>query len=337
VNIYRKRFFGLSVIIGVAAGILAFANTAHALDLQGHRGARGLMPENTLPAFAKALSIGVSTLELDLGVTIDNQVVVFHNNHLAPELVRGPDGKWLSSGGDAVHAMTLSDIKTFDVGRLNPDSKYAARYPNQMAIDGTRIPILAEVFELVNKSGNTTVRFNIETKLNPHKPSVTPSPQDFVEAVLKVVNAYGMDTRTTIQSFDWRTLQEVQRRAPKISTAYLTASQRWLDTIEAGKPGPSPWMATFDVDDFEGSIQQAIKAAGGTIWSPFHREVDRTAVEAAHKIGLKVKVWTVNKPARMIEMIDMGVDGIITDFPDVLRKVMKDRDMTLPISSPVTP
>ncbi len=166
---------------------------------------------------------------------------------------------------------------------------------------------------------------------------ITPGPAAFAQAVLDNVADLGMTGRVTIQSFDWRTLQEVQRREPAMPTSYLTAQQRWLDNIRAGKPGPSPWTAGFDIDDFGGSVPRLVKAAGGRVWSPFHREVDAAQIAEAHRLGLAVKVWTVNKPARMNALIDMGVDGIITDYPDRLRQVLKARGMRPPVSTPVDP
>ncbi len=327
-----------SLLIGViVTQIMGSAGAAFSFDLQGHRGARGLAPENTLVGFAKALEIGVSTLELDLAVTKDNVVVVVHNQHLEPELVRDAAGNWLSESGPAVHSLTLAALKQYDVGRLDPKTRYGQRYSTQAPADGARVPTLAEVFALVNKSGNDIVQFNIETKINPEKPDLSPSPRDFAQAVLKVIKEFGFESRVTLQSFDWRILQIVQELEPIISTSYLTASQRWTDNVKLGEPGPSPWLAGFDIDNFGGSIPQAVKTAGGAIWSSYHREVTAENVQAAHDLGLLVKVWTVNDRKQMEYLIDLKVDGIITDYPDVLRDVMAARGMPLPPSTPVKP
>ena len=142
---------------------------ASTFDLQGHRGARGLMPENTLPAFAKALEIGVTTLELDTNITKDGVVVITHDPVLNPDLARLPDGKWLEMPADKgpyIFSLSYAELQKFDVGRIKPGTKYAERYPEQQSVDGTRIPRLADLFALVRKSGNENVRFNIETKLS---------------------------------------------------------------------------------------------------------------------------------------------------------------------------
>jgi len=320
---------------GFMAGLIGLTSVVYGFDLQGHRGARGLMPENTLPGFATALAIGVTTLELDLAVTGDSQVVVIHNPRFEPEIARHANGEWLQQSSPSINSMSLETVKSYDVGRLNPARKYAQRYPEQLALDGTPVPTLAEVFELVNKSGNRSVRFNIEIKINPEKPQLTLPPKEFAEAVIKVIRSYKLEHRVALQSFDWRALREVQHLAPGIATSYLTADQRWLSNLQTGIPGPSPWLDGFDIDDFDGSAARAIKAAGGDIWSAYHKEVDADAIKVAHDLGLKVIVWTVNEASRMRELVAMDVDGIITDYPDRLRRVVADLGMPVPVATPV--
>jgi len=313
------------------------ADLAHGFDLQGHRGARGLMPENTLAAFAKALSIGVDTLELDVGATRDGVIVVTHNPRLEPETTRDQGGQWLEQTGPAIRTLSLKELKTYDVGRLKPGTRYGQRYPDQVAVDGARIPTLAEVLELVRRSGNQRVRLNIETKLQPTEPELFLEPQAFVSALLKVIADHNFMDRVTIQSFDWRTLQETQVQAPAIPTSYLTVQQDWYDNIHTGQAGASPWTAGFDIDAYAGSVPDMVQAAGGRIWSSFHPEVSPENLKRAHDLGLQVKVWTVNDPDRMQALIEMGVDGIITDYPDRLRQVMDKLGMPIPAPTPVSP
>ena len=237
--------------IAVAVFATAFSSvaaTAQDFDLQGHRGARGLAPENTLAAFAHALTIGVTTLELDVGVNRDGVVVISHNPRLNPVITRR-DGAWLSADGPAIFSLNAAELRAYDVGRINPASRYAARFSDQTPADGARIPTLADVVRLIARSGNAAVRLNIETKLAPSQMALTLGPQEFAAAVLEAVDKLGMAGRVTIQSFDWRTLHEVQRRAPEIPTAYLSARQRCLDNISRRKFGPSRWTAGFDIDD----------------------------------------------------------------------------------------
>jgi glycerophosphoryl diester phosphodiesterase len=322
----------------IATGWIALAPfAAAALDLQGHRGSRGLAPENTLAAFAEALSIGVTTLEMDLGVSADGVVVVAHDPHLHPDLTRWPDGAWLEAPGPLLHDLPLAELQRFDLGRVRPGSRYAQRFPEQQAADGARLPTLAEVIALTRRAGNEVVRFNLETKLSPHAPELTPAPEAFAEAVVAVVEAEGIGARTTIQSFDWRSLRAVLALAPDIATACLTVEEAWEDNVRRGQAGPSPWTAGLDVDDFGGEVPALVDAAGCTVWSPYFEDLTPEALARARELGLEVVVWTVNQPDEMAALIEMGVDGIITDYPDRLRAVMAARKLPLPEPTPVDP
>jgi glycerophosphoryl diester phosphodiesterase len=274
---------------------LMVSQTAGAFDLQGHRGARGHAPENTLPGFERALAIGVDTLELDVGVTRDKVVVIHHDRRLNPDLARGPDGKWVSAPAPTIHSLTFAQLQTYDVGRIRPGSEYARRYPQQKPIDGTRIPRLEELFARAGQR----VRFNIETKLVAQAPDETLAPEPFARALIAEVRKAGVAGRTTIQSFDFRTLAVVQREAPEIATAYLTS----------GKKGDA--------------VPRMVHEAKGAIWSPNFQDLDLRALAVAHELRLKVIPWTVNEPADIRRVLEMKVDGIISDYPDRVLEEMK--------------
>jgi glycerophosphoryl diester phosphodiesterase len=310
------------------------AITGHTLDLQGHRGARGLAPENTLPAFARALSLGVTTLEMDCAITKDGVVVVSHDPALNPDITRSPDGKWLETTGPAIWTLTYAELQRYDVGRLKPGTAYAKRWPEQRPVDGTRIPRLADVFALVKKSGNEAVRFNIETKISPLEPGQTTGPEDFARKLIAAIRASGMAKRATIQSFDWRTLAVVQKEAPEIATVYLTTVSGFMDNIQA--KGETPWTAGIRFRD-HGSVPRMVKAAGGAVWSPYLGDLTREAVKEAQALGLKVVVWTANNPADMRRVIEWGVDGVISDRPDLLRQAAGELKKALPPATPVVP
>ncbi len=310
----------------IAAGLLALAVAlpACAFDLEGHRGARGLAPENTLPAFATALSIGVTTLELDTCVTADGVLVISHNRRLNPDITRGPDGKWLEGPGPAIRSLSFAQLERYDVGRIKPGTRYAAAFPDQIARDGTRIPRLADLFALVRKSGNAAVRFDIETKISPEAPDEAPPPQAFARELVEAIRRSGMERRSTIESFDWRTLQAVQKLAPGIPTAYLTDASG------------SAWTAGFDLGRY-GTVPKMVQAAGGRIWSSDDRYLTDALVGEAHALGLRVLVWTVDAPEVIARMLDMKVDGIISDRPDLVRLEMNKRGLALPAATPVAP
>jgi glycerophosphoryl diester phosphodiesterase len=269
------------------------------IEVQGHRGARGHRPENTLPSFAHALALGVDTLELDVGVTRDGVVVIHHDRRLNPDVARGRDGKWVGAPAPTIFSLSYAELQAYDVGRIRPGSEYAQRFPHQNPIDGTRIPRLSELFSIAPPP----VRFNIETKLAPDAPDETLAPEPFARALISEVRKAGVAARTTIQSFDFRTLAVVQREAPEIQTAYLTS----------GKKGEA--------------VPRMVHQAKGTIWSPNFQDVDPRALAVARELGIRVIPWTVNEPAEIARVLEMKVDGIISDYPDRVRQEMKRQGM----------
>jgi glycerophosphoryl diester phosphodiesterase len=296
------------------------AAAAQEIDLQGHRGARGLLPENTLPAFRHALELGVTTLELDVGITRDGVAVIYHDQTLNPDITRDAEGRFLESRGPAIYALRWGELQVYDVGRLKPGTDYARTFSSQQPVDGTRIPRLSDLFALVAQSGNRRVRFNIETKLHPERPDETPPPEAFAAAVVAEIRKAAVAERATVQSFDWRTLQVVQRIAPEIPTVYLSSRRT------TGPQAGSRWTAGMDLGR-HGSLPKMVKAAGGKVWSPNFNDVDAAAVREAKALGLRVVVWTVNDPAAMGRMLDLGIDGIITDRPDLAIAVLKARNL----------
>lgn len=296
--------------------------SAHAFDLQGHRGTRGLAPENTLVAFQRALALGVTTLETDLAVTRDGALVISHDPVLNPDLVRGPDGKWLPSKGPPIHSLTLEQLRTYDVGRTNPASAYGKQYPEQQPADGQRFPTLKEVFAL--GAGNK-VRFAIETKITPASGSDTPDPATFAKLVVDAIREAGMTGRVEVLSFDWRTLVEVKKLAPEIRTVCITQSTPNFDNATN-----STWTAGLELSRHDGSVPKLVRAAGCNTWSSFFRNLTPSTIAEGQSLGLTVLPWTVNDPADMARLIDWKVDGLITDYPDRARKVMVDKGLPLP-------
>jgi glycerophosphoryl diester phosphodiesterase len=331
---YHGRGRGRSRAL-LALALLLVPAAATAFDLQGHRGARGLAPENTLAAVAAALAVGVDTIELDLAVTADDRLVALHDLRLSPDITRGPDGAWIAAPGPAVRDLTLDQLRAFDVGRIDPQSRYARRFPEQRPVDGARIPTLAEVVGLIQRSGNARVRLSLETKLEPHAPELAPAPERFAELVVLELRRLGMAERTMVQSFDWRTLRAVQALAPEIPTACLTSEQPGLDNIARATPGPSPWTAGLDIDALGGSVPDLVKAAGCRVWSPNLADLHILSLAGARSLGLPVIVWTANDPTLMEALIDAGVDGIITDHPDRLRDLLLRKGLPVPAATPV--
>ena len=299
-------------------------------DLQAHRGARGLWPENTLAGFARAMELGVSALELDCGVTRDGVVVVSHDPLLNPDCTRDAGGRFLTSAGPPIFALTYAQLQSYDVGRIQPGSAYAAKFPQQQPVDGERIPRLADVLTLVRARGRGRVRVAIEVKTFPEQPQLTLAPEPFAQALRLDVERTGTAALVAVLAFDWRVLSAVRRLMPQVAMAALTDQQPGEDTVRIGAPAPSPWLGGLDPEHFAGSIVRLVKATGAGTWGPDYLDLDAQRVEQAHALGLRVVPWTVNEPADMERLLAFNVDGMITDRPDVLRAVLEGRGMAVP-------
>jgi glycerophosphoryl diester phosphodiesterase len=300
------------------------------VELQGHRGARGHYPENTLAGFRAALAMGVTTLELDVGMTADGVVVVHHDEGLSTNGTRDDSGTWLEEPTPRLHALSWQELSRYDVGRLRPGSSYAERFPDQQPQDGERVPRLIDVVAMAEEVSGGRIRYNVETKLTPTDPEQTAPAEVFVAAVLAVLHEAGVVARSTVQSFDFRTLVHLEQTAPTLQTACLTHEE----TLGIGEPGPSPWTAGLDVDDFGGSIPRLVQRAGCEIWSPHHGELSDDDLADAHALGLRVIVWTVNEPEDIEAALDLGVDGIISDYPPRVREALRARNLPLPTRYP---
>lgn len=278
-------------------------------DLQAHRGGRSAAAEGSLRAFANALELGVSTLELDIGITRDGQPVVWHDATIGAD--RCADTAAVIAGdpqypyvGKRVHDLSLAQLGTLDCG--DP------------------IATLPEVFALADEyraSAGDGVRFNIETKVDAENPGGSADPQQFVDVILAAVRASGKTGSVEIQSFDWRTLPLVRRAEPAIPLVALWDQRTWVPD--------SPWLAGINPAVVDDPITAA-GTVGANILAPQHTLVDRAFVQRAHAVGFKVIPWTVNDEQTMRAQIAMGVDGIITDQPGLARDVMSQLGMPLP-------
>ena len=252
--------------------------------VHGHRGARAIYPENTLPAFEYAIRQGADVLEMDLAVTKDNVLVISHDPHISPEICIGPHP------GIAIHELTLAELKQYDCGTLrNP------RFPKQQPVPGTRIPTLDEVFNLARLG---TFQFNIETKSFPDHPELTPTPEIFARLVLDQIRKHKVGPRVILQSFDFRTLHAMTKIAPDIRLAALYE----------GSPR---------------SFVDLAKEAGAHIVSPYYELVTPEQVKASHAAGLEVVPWTANTLQVWQVLIEAGVDAIISDDPAALIEYLK--------------
>lgn len=290
--------------------------SVRSIEVHGHRGARGLLPENTIPAFERAIELGVDALELDIVMTRDGIPVVNHDHALDPARTRDARGKWLTPPGLRIDTLDLAALDRFDVGRAAPGSEIARRFPEQLPCDGARIPTLEEVLSLGKRFDAGGVRFNIEIKSTPLAPEETAKPRDFAHAVVGTLRGEDMLYRADVLSFDWRVLVEAKELAPEISTVCLSVERGWLDNILRGDSCLSPWTAGLDIESFGGSVPRLVKATGSGVWGPYYRDLTPEALADAHSFGLRVVVWTVNEVDEMLTLARWGVDGIVTDYPN---------------------
>ena len=316
-----------------------------AFDLQAHRGAVGLTVENTLAAFGRALDVGVSTLEFDVHISADGIAMVTHDRRVAEERNRDtgpafPDDPEYPYVGKLVRHLTVTQLRTLDVGSVRHDG-----HPCQQLDPGARIPTLTEVFALLDERGADGVRVNLETKFEVVAPAETEPRERFVEVVCTTLKEAGMLERASVQSFDWGMLRLIREREPDIRLNALTSGHY----LEVGQPGGSPWMDGLDIDHFDGDLVAAASSRGFDAVSPIHGSpftsgvddpsyrsfVTPEMVEQAHAAGMRVLPYTVDDPATMRSLLRLGVDGLITNYPDRLRDVLGAAGLPLPSAHPI--
>jgi glycerophosphoryl diester phosphodiesterase len=281
-------FFCPSRVLLVSAFCLMTANSAPHILVHGHRGARAIYPENTIPAFEYAIKIGADFLEMDVAVTKDNVLVISHDPHINPEICKGP------RPGIAIHELTLAELREYDCGALkNP------HFPKQQPVPGTRVPTLDEVLGL---SRGNSVQFNIETKSFPDHPELTPAPDVFAGVLLDVIRKHKLESRSIVQSFDFRTLHAMKRLAPhiRLSALWEGDARSFADIAHDGE---------------------------AEIISPLFKLVTPEQVKAAHQAKTQVVPWTADTPADWQVLIDAGVDAIITDDPAALIGYLKEKGL----------
>jgi glycerophosphoryl diester phosphodiesterase len=332
--------WGVALLVAGTLAVPAAAHPAGRFDLQAHRGGLGLRVENTLASFGNALQLGVSTLELDVQITEDGQAVVTHDRRVST--VKCADTAPVTAGdpeypyaGKYVNTLTLAQVRTLDCG-----SRTLADRPGQLAVPGARMPLLREVFDLVKRYRADDVTLNVETKVEAGAPAETAPREQFVRVTAAEIRRAGLLRQVTIQSFDWGALRLMSRVEPLLPLVALSN----YDFLQVGQPGASPWLGGLDIDDFGGDPIAAIRSFGATAYSPVHGfpqngtvddpayrpHVTAAMVRHAHANGIKVVPWTVNDLPTLGKLIDDGVDGIITDYPDRLRSLLAQRGFMTP-------
>ncbi len=301
----------------------AFRGGNNLIRVVGHRGARGVLPENSMIGFDFSLSIGVPLLEFDVVLTADDVPVITHNHRLHASSFRDTNGLFLSEEEPKVSSLTFEQIQQFDIGRLDGHSAYGQRFPDQAQLDGVRVPRLIDLLDLVAEQKYGDAYLMLELKSDPDLAHDALYRENFVKRVLQEVRAKGLSTRAVLHSFDWNLLEECQRQAPDMPSSYLTQLPENEDDVgEDSSKAVCP--------DFRGrrdEIPLLVKQAGGSLWCPYYADVTAENVALAKELGLCVAVWTVNEHEEISRMIDLRVDAIVSDYPGRVQRHLSDLGM----------
>jgi glycerophosphoryl diester phosphodiesterase len=287
---YSKSFYSNPKTAFLIFSLGGWIAMAAPIQVHGHRGARAMLPENTIPAFEYAIDQGVDAIEMDVAVTKDDVLVISHDPVLDPEICRVQ-----GAGSRVIREMTFAELRRWDCGSLvNP------HFPKQTPVPNTHIPALEQVLALASR-GN--FMFNIETKIFKDKPQYTPPPERFADLLLQAIDRHKLRARVIVQSFDFRTLQAMKALAPDIR------------------------LAALDEDEKLGDFVTVARSAGTKIISPEKGMVQPSRVVAAHEAGLQVIAWTANTPQEWDSLTAAGVDGIISDDPAELIAYLKQKKL----------
>lgn len=307
-------------------------------DLEAHRGGRDVRPENTLYSYAYAIELGATSIECDMQLTKDGQIVMSHNPILNSDITRDENGNYIENNKYDIRLMTVDELKKFDVGVMDPNcgEYYDLHGKTQFTYDA-KIPTLEELMQLIQSYGDKNIVLNIETKSYPDPASAgyknNADPKKFVEVFNNIVKKYDMEDRVVLQSFDWQTLIEMKKLNPNISTSALWQEQpswgRDSESLRRYEKKKSPWLGGLDIKDYQGNPVKAAHAIGADIISPYYTEISKQDVDEAHSLGMKVVPWTVNNEKDMNMLLDMGVDDIISDKPWLLKQVLEKRNIKL--------
>ena len=273
------------------------------IKIYGHRGARGDLPENTLNSFEYLYENNINVSETDILLTKDLVPVINHDFRLNPDFTKDAKGNWLTNNDIKIFELTYEELSKYYIGSINKNSEYGRKFSKQKYLINQKIPKLSELLELSSKGSLDNLIINLEIKSTPYESNLTPPLDKMVEIILNEVNKFRIKNKMIYSSFDWRVLGEIKRIDPKIPRAYLTLEKK------------------------DSELPRIIKGHGGVAWHPELKDIKKETVKISHDEEIVVNVWTVNKEDDMLRMIDLGVDGIITDYPVVLKELCERKNI----------
>lgn len=301
----------------------AFRGGPGLIRVVGHRGARGVLPENAMVGFEFALTTGAPLLEFDVVLTADDVPVITHNTCLHAPTFRGPDGAFIAEPEPKVSSLTWEDLQAFDIGRIDGASAYGQRFPDQAQLDGIRVPKLMDLCALAACKRHAGAHLMLELKSDPDVAQDAAHRAKVVSRVLDDVRAAGLEARTLLHSFDWTLLAECKRQAPDMAISFLTQLPENADEIgedSAKQISPDFKGRTADIPDM-------VVQAGGVVWCPYLHDVTARDVARAKDLGLCIAVWTVNEAEDIERMIALEVDAIVTDYPGRVQRKLADHGL----------
>lgn len=346
----------------IVAGVPHAAGSQY-VENYAHRGARSFSPENTLPAYKTGLVVGTNWVDMDIGITKDGVILVDHDLWLNPDILR-KDGKFWAPSKQSFYAqlesapgginkniqpylvknITLAQLEQYDAGMLNPQSAYAKYFPDQFAVNGTKMPTLQEVVDYVNQATNKQVGFQIEIKNDPSHPKWTVSAHEFAKRVNDFLVKNDLVARAEIQSFDWQPLYDLHKLNPQVKLAFLVGGDDIERMHGSDEKQAGLWSGGKLLKNYNNSLPQMVKALGGSCYEPQDTALTKADLDEAHRLGLKVVVWTWPEnsggafdPVLVDKLINWGVDGIITDDPARLNSMLAARGMPVPQGFKVNP
>ena len=290
------------------------------IKIYGHRGARGVLPENTLESFKYLFENNIHAYETDILISKDFIPVITHDFRLDPSYTKDINDNWIEDENIKIIDLTYDQILQFDVGTLNKLSKYGRKFINQKSLQNQKIPKLSELLKLTSDNIVEDILINLEIKSTPIEKNLTPEPDAMVKIIIDEVSHSNLEDRIIYSSFDWRVLREIKERDSKIPRAYLTSD------VKGKIYNKSPWL---DFTPLHNGVElpELIKALGGSAWHPNYKDVNKEIIQISHNKGLPVNVWTVNRESDMLRMIDYGVDGIMTDYPLKLKELCEKKNI----------
>lgn len=300
--------------------------TGHAPLIYGHRGARGEMPENTMPSFHHLIEHGITAVEIDVQNTADAIPIIHHDPQVSLNQARNAEGEWISKAGPKIIESTYSDLAVFDVGTLKLGTDYQGKFPDQAPLSDVSIPTFDEFCILLQSQPDMIA--NIEIKSYADRVDLGDSPDDLAKSIIEILKKHDVKSQAIISSFDWRVLSACRNIDASIARGHLSYFDRENPPMQPNIFPQSTWMDNANWDGLNDSLPDTIASLNGHVWAPYFEDVTERQIARAKELGLIVNVWTVNDVDDISRMAGLGVDGIITDFPLRAKSILSDLSLT---------